>query len=101
MLRSGPLGEGVQKNGKQMSGTWESLWHSLLGITLLGRRVAWNGNLGSVSLVLVNFVSHFSPEVFLHLHRRREPDTIDCRASFQKAITLHKHSIGNTQQNET
>ena len=42
------------------SGTWESLWHSLLGITRLGRLVAWGGDLMSVSLVLVRFVPTIS-----------------------------------------
>ena len=90
MFRSGPLGEGVQNNWKLWSGTWESIWNSLLGITRLGRLVAWSGDLGSVSLVLVNCLSHFLPEVFLYLHRPRELDTGDCCAIFQKIIILHQ-----------
>ena len=96
MFRSGPLGKWVQTNGKIWSGTWESLCHSLLVITRLGRLVAWSGDLVSVSLVLVNFLSHFSSEVFLDSHRLCEPDTGDCRADFQKNETF----IENTQKYE-
>ena len=42
MFRSVPLG-----HGRFWSGTWEYLWHSLLGITRLGRLVAWSGDLGT------------------------------------------------------
>ena len=60
----------------------------MLGITRLGRLVAWRGDLGSVSLILVIFVSHFST-VFLYLHRRREADTGEFGgAFFARAISL-------------
>ena len=42
------------------------------GPRVSGRLVALGGDLWSVSLVLVIFVSHFSPEVFLYLHPLRE-----------------------------
>ena len=38
------LGEkGANEWGNFGSGTWEYLWHILLGITRLGRLLAWSG----------------------------------------------------------
>ena len=36
-------GRDAKEWGNFWSDTWEYLWHSLLGITRLGRLVAWSG----------------------------------------------------------
>ena len=40
-------GMGAKEAGNFWSGTWKYRWHSLLGITRLGRLVAWSGDLGA------------------------------------------------------
>ena len=60
-------GRGAKEWGDFWSGTCEYFWHSLLGITRLGRLLAWSGDLGAHSYQKCSyiFIAHGAAKCYL------------------------------------